>query len=148
MTPGMQIEVKTKAGELKIRHVDTFTREYTWDGQTKRFTHQPRKKRWLGSLGMYRPTGDRSMHAVLEEGQQHFESVGEAHSWIEKQKRHMDYAWNSDGLLVGWDEQKRPGDGYIALSVEVWQLYIRGVKARLKAGGSTNQLRVSHHALP
>ncbi|HYF36284.1 MAG TPA: hypothetical protein VD994_13400 [Prosthecobacter sp.] len=72
MTPGMVIEAETKEGRLRIAYVDTYTREYAWGATVKRFKHRPRRERWSGSLGMYRPEGDASMHAVLEEGQQHF----------------------------------------------------------------------------
>lgn len=148
MTPGMEIDARTKEGAIKIQHVDKFTRRYLWDGHVKEFTHQPRAKRWLGSLGMYRPYGDGSMHAVLEEGQQHFESIADAHVWLAKREKFMDYAWNSDGLVVGWKQQSRPEDGYLALKVEVWQVLIRGAKAALRNGASNQALRVSSPGMP
>ncbi len=148
MTPGMEIDVRTKEGPIKIQYVDKLTRRYIWDGHVKEFAHQPRAKRWLGSLGMYRPYGDGSMHAVLEEGQQHFESIADAHVWLAKQEKFMDYAWTSDGLVVGWKQQSRPEDGYLALSVEVWQLLIRGAKTTLMNGASNKALRVSSPITP
>jgi hypothetical protein len=104
--------------------------------------HQTRQKRWDGSLGMYRPQGDGSLHAVLEEGQQHFSSVKAARDWFTKQKQGMDYVATSDGLIVGWNQQARPGDGYLALRVEVWQILIDGEKPRWTQA-SPSKIRVS-----
>ncbi len=70
------------------------------------------------------------MHAVLEEGQQHFSSVNEAQRWLAKREKFMDYVSTRDGLVVGWKQQARPGDGYLALSVEVWQILIDGRKPK------------------
>jgi hypothetical protein len=148
MTPGMEIDARTKEGRIKIQYLDKFTRRYICDGYVKEFTHQPRAKRWQGSLGIYRPYGDGSMHAVLEEGQQHFESIADAHVWLAKREKFMDYVWNSDGLVVGWKQQSRPEDGYLALSVEVWQIFIRGAKAALRNGASNKALQVSSPITP
>lgn len=148
MTPGMEIDARTREGRIKIQYVDKFTRRYIWDGHVKEFTHRPRAERWLGSLGMYRPYGDGSIHTVLEEGQQHFESLADAHAWLAGKAKHMDYAWNSDGLVVGWKQQARPEDGYLALSVEVCQIFIRGAKAALRNGASNQALRVSSPITP
>ncbi len=103
---------------------------YLWDGYDKKFCHQPRQKRWYGSPGMYRPQGDGSIHAVVEEGQQHFSSMDEARDCLAKQEKFIDYVSTRDGLIVGWEQQARPGDGYLALSVEVWQILINGRKPK------------------
>jgi len=124
MEPEMAIHATTSQGTMTVRYVDTLTREYEWGGNKKRFKHKPRNERWYGSLGIYRPTGDSSMHAVLEEGQQHFQSLEEAQAWIKKKQNFCEYVWNKNGLVVGWKEQKRPGDGFVALHVDVWQIYI------------------------
>ncbi len=128
MTPGMFIEATTTQGVMRISYVDKYVREYTWDGHTKVFGHMARKERWYGSLGMYRPYGDGTMHVVLEEGQQHFDSLSAAHEWLNKKSQWTEYVWTSDGLVVGWKEQKRPKDGFIALRVDVWQIYVDGKK--------------------
>lgn len=47
------------------------------------------------------------MHAVLEEGQQHFSSVDEAQRWLAKREKFMDYVSTRDGLVVGWKQQAR-----------------------------------------
>lgn len=143
MSPGMVIEARTTEGTMRIEYVDSYTRRYRWDSYDKKFRHQPRQKRWHGSLGMYRPEGDGSMHAVLEEGQQHFSSLVEAQNWLTEKKRFMDYVWTKDGLLVGWKQQGRPQDGFLALHVEVWQILIDGKKPAL-SGASSSKIRVSN----
>ncbi len=143
MKPGMIIEATTSQGKITISYVDTLTRQYSWDGITKTFKHQPREKRWYGSLGMYRPVGDGTMHAVLEEGQQHFSTVQEAYLWIKGRERFVDCVWTKDGLVMGWRHQSRPGDGYLALSAEVWQVFVNGRKANLARGASGSNVRIS-----
>jgi hypothetical protein len=132
MRPGMSITATNSQGTMRIDYIDKYTRRHTWDGNVKTFRHQPRMKRWLGSLGMYCPQGDGSMHAVLEEGQMPFASLREAYAWLEKSERFMDLVWTDAGLVVGWKKQARPDDGCLALNVQVWQILVGGQKPRLK----------------
>ncbi len=144
MSPGTAIEATTSQGTMQISYVDQYTRRYIWDGYDKTFRHQTRQERWYGSLGMYRPTGDGTMHAVLEEGQQHFSNYTEARSWITKQERFTDCVWTRDGLLVGWKQQGRPEDGFLALHVGVWQIFIDGKKPSLPAASPSKIRRIAN----
>jgi hypothetical protein len=36
----------------------------------------------------------------------------------------MDCVWTRDGLVVGWKQEGRPEDGFLALQVGVWQIFI------------------------
>jgi hypothetical protein len=60
--------------------------------------------------------------AVVEEGQQHFDTADAAVAWV-KARQWMPYVYTNDGLVVGWDttipERKQ-------LNVEVWQLLVAG----------------------
>jgi hypothetical protein len=138
MAPGMTIEAMTRDGTMRIDYVDRYTRRYSWDGREKTFRHRPRQSRWYGSLGMYRPTGDGTMHAVLEEGQQHFRSTAEALVWL--RSRHC--VWTRDGMAVGWRQSARPGDGFLALHVEVWQIMVNGRKPVLP-GAQSARIRIN-----
>jgi len=140
MEPRSVIEATTSQGTMQISYVDRYTRRYIWDGYDKTFSHQTRQKRWYGSLGMYRPTGDRTMHAVLEEGQQHFSNYTEAKNWITEQQRFTDCVWTRDGLVVGWKQEGRQKDGFLALQVDVWQILIGGKKPSLP-GASPSKIR-------
>ena len=142
MQPGMSITATNSQGTMRIDYIDKYTRRYTWDGNVKTFRHQPRMKHWLGSLGMYCPQGDGSMHAVLEEGQMPFASLGEAYAWLEKSERFMDFVWSEDGLVIGWKKQARPDDGYLALNVQVWQILVGGQKPRL-IGAEPESIQIS-----
>lgn len=142
MVPGETIEASTPQGTMRISYVDRYTRRYIWNGWDKTFRHQTRQERWNGSLGMYRPQGDGTMHAVLEEGQQHFDSIGEARRWLGKQEEWMDYVWDREGLAVGWKQQGRPDDGFIALQVNVWQILVHGKKAQLP-GATPSRIEVT-----
>jgi len=142
MQPGMSITATNSQGTMRIDCIDKYTRRYAWDGNVKTFRHQPRMRRWLGSLGMYRPQGDGSMHAVLEEGQMRFTSLDDAYTWLKKSERFMDFVWTEDGLVVGWKKQARSDDDHLALSVEVWQLFVRGKKPALK-GAEAAKIKIS-----
>jgi hypothetical protein len=80
------------------------------------------------------------MHAVLEEGQQHFSNYTEAKNWITEQQRFTDCVWTRDGLVVGWKQEGRQKDGFLALQVDVWQILIGGKKPSLP-GASPSQIR-------
>ena len=141
MKPGETIEVSTSQGEFQISYEAPLTRGYAWDDQKKKFRHQPRTKRWNGSLGMYRAYGDSSIHAVLEEGQQHFPSVVEAQKWLTRQGRFMDYVWTQDGLVAGWSLKEITDGGNMALHVSVWQILVNGEKPSLP-DASPSKIRV------
>lgn len=136
MSPGMTITGTRSGRAMNIRALDACRREYSWAGMTKVFQLQGRQQRWYGSRGIYRPYGDHDMHAVLEEGQQHFDSLEGAMAWLRRQGRWLDLQWSANGLVLGWKEQRRPEDGFPALSVEVWQLYIQGRKPRHLPGSA------------
>lgn len=142
MQPGMSITAKNSQGTMQIDYIDKYTRRYTWDGNVKTFRHQPRMKRWLGSLGMYYPQGDGSMHAVLEEGQMRFASLDDAYTWLKKSERFIDLVWTEDGLVVGLKMQVRPDDGCLALNVQVWQILVGGQKPRL-IGAEPESIQIS-----
>ncbi len=82
------------------------------------------------------------MHAVLQEGQMPFTNINEAYTWLKESERFMDLVWTNDGLVVGWKQQGRPGDGYLALSVEVWQILINGKKPFLK-GAEPKKIQIN-----
>jgi hypothetical protein len=126
MSQGTTITATTPEGSIAITADAGFKRSYTWDGETRSATLWPRWERWNGSLGAYYPgPGEhwRSNHGitrgVLEEGQQHFQSIEEALKWIGLQN-HDHCVYRDDGLMVWW--QRTPIRKQ--LNVEVWQIYI------------------------
>ena len=147
MVPGSTIKATNAQGTLVIKAEEGFKRTYSTPHVQKTFQLFGRDKRWDGSLGMYRPFGDRDLHAVLQEVQQHFNTTEEALAWLERQKTWHDLRWTSDGLAVAWREQARPEDGFIMLSTEVWQIYIRGRKPKSFPWASDKSI-VFHGAKP
>lgn len=143
MPAGMKIIVTNSSGTMEIKEAGGFQREYAWPSGTKTFRLFGREKRWCGSRGAYRPYGDGTLHAVLEEGQQHFDTIEGAVAWLAWQCRWNQLKWTSDGLVVGWKEQRRESDGFIALTVDVWQLYILGRKPFNLPGASNGSLLVT-----
>ncbi len=130
-----------------------FERRYTWAGDTRTVMMYPRKKRWLGSLGMYNPGyfeagkvepwiyHDGIKRFVVEECQRHFTNTTEAVAWIKRTSTSFDNTYNDTGLVVGmqFDRQPPSPDGPAGtLCVDVWQIYIDGKKPQ-KLEGSKNQ---------
>ena len=92
------------SGSLQVRAGSGFTREYTWDGETRSVDLWPRDKRWYGSFGAYYPGPSshwRSNHGitrgVLEEGQMHFDSTEKAQSWLTEK---FNAVYTRSGLVV------------------------------------------------
>jgi hypothetical protein len=105
----------------------------------------PREERWYGSLGLCYPGPGHHWkehngitRGVVEEGQQHFDSVEAAMEWI-AQRTWMPFVYRNDGLMVGWG--KVPGR--YQLDVEVWQLMINGEKPASLPGATDEAIKVS-----
>lgn len=140
MADGMKIRATTKTGTIEIEAGPMSKRSYTWEGATRSVIMDARGERWHGSKGLYYPgPGDHweehngITRGVVEEGQQHFDSVDEAIKWL-KERMWMPYVVRDDGLVVGWSkvlERKQ-------LNVEVWQILIKGNKPK-KLPGSQNE---------
>lgn len=137
MSPGMKITAETPKGKITITAGKGLKRSYTWEGATRSVEMWPRAKRWYGSLGLYYPGPGEHWkehkgitRAVVAEGQQHFKSVEEFRKWL-ADRNWIPLVYSDDGLVVGW----KAADN--TLHVEVWQIYINGMKP-VKLDGSQN----------
>jgi hypothetical protein len=147
MTEGMRITVKNSYGEMTITAGKGTLRHYTWNNGTRTAILIPRKERWNGSLGIYYPgegnhweEHDGITRAVLEEGQQHFNSVDKILEWIRKEN-HWGYVYRDDGLVVGWEKMEGAGG---TLGVSVWQVFINGKKPTRLTGSQNDSISVKH----
>lgn len=139
MSEGMEITATTAVGTITVRAGRGYRRTYAWNGCEKSVTLWPRKKRWIGSLGLYYPGPgitwwipcDGINRAVLGEGQRHFDTVQEATAWLQRRVGFPD-VYTSDGLVVEWGAVP----GRMQLNVEVWQIYVAGEKPRDLPGSS------------
>lgn len=128
MPPNATIEATTKSGTVFIRSGTGLKRYYTWDGATRSAVMWPRTGRWYGSLGIYYPgpgfhwlEHKGVKRGLLDEGQQHFNSIREAVAWL-KLPYHSDCVYRDDGLVACFSKKL---DRY-QLNVDVWQIYIEG----------------------
>jgi hypothetical protein len=127
MTKGMRITAKTDNGDIRITAGNGLERTYTWDGASRSATLWPRRgKRWYGSFGAYYPgpgfhwKEHRGIkRGVLEEGQQHFDSVEHAIAWL-RLPHHADCVYRNDGLVVCFSRNP----SRYQLNVKVWQIYV------------------------
>ena len=152
MVEGMSISFTNSNGSMTVTAGKGFDRQYTWAGDTRTVTMYPRKKRWLGSLGMYNPGDfesgklepwkyhDGIKRFVVEEGQRHFTNTTDVIKWLESRSRFYDYIHNDQGLVVGMAMDRQPLSPDAppgTLHVDVWQIYINGKKPQ-KLDGSKN----------
>ncbi len=145
MKPGESITAETPGGTITVKADDELTRTYTWEGASRSARLWPRPKRWYGSLGAYFPgNGEhwREHHGitrgVLGEGQQHFQTLGEAIAWIQTPWHQPRSVYRDDGLFVLFDKTTERRQ----LGVDVIQIYIRGRKPTSLPGSQNHKIEV------
>ena len=138
MCEGMEISVHTH-DPITITAINKIKRKYVTNNIDVTVNLIPREVRWYTSYGLYKPSGTRNLHMVLEEGQQHFYSEEGALHWlaIRAKKRESNLRYTSDGLVVAWENPEG------ILLVDVWQIYIQGKKPRALPGSSDSVITVS-----
>lgn len=142
MFSGMTINATNKNGSITIKAISKFEREFIWKDNNIKVSLVAREKRWYGSLGAYYSGGGRRIHAVIEEGQQHFCSESEALDWLIWRNEQLDYVYSSNGLVIGWYTQKDEKSDQIALAVKIWQIYINGDKPNDINDSQNNMIEV------
>lgn len=128
MSGGMRITATTGEGTITITAGKGLKRLYTWEGATREVIMLPRYERWYGSFGIYFPGPGKHwkehngiIRGVLEEGQQNFDTIDEAITWLNLH-RNQNCVYNDEGLVVCFS--KAPSRDTI--NVDVWQIYIGG----------------------
>ncbi len=147
MARGQTITAMTSVGTIQIRADNWLKRSYTWEGATRSVEMWPRNERWYGSLGVYYPGPGRHWEehhgitrGVVQEGQQHFDSVEAAMAWIAKpEQKWMPYVYRNDGLMVGWTKVPEREQ----LNVDVWQIIIKGKKPTKLPGATDAAIQIS-----
>lgn len=128
MPANATIEATTPEGKITIKSGKGLKRYYSWDGATRSVVMWPRTERWYGSLGMYYPgpgfhwIGHKGIkRGVVDEGQQHFDTIKEAAEWLNS-RSHTDCVYRDDGLAVCYSKNLDRHQ----LNVDVWQIYLEG----------------------
>jgi hypothetical protein len=145
MKEGMQITANTPDGAISIVALKHLRRKYNWNDCSKDVRLYARAERWHGSMGIYNPGAgitwwlpcDGIRRAVVEEGQQHFESVEAAMRWL-RSERGFRYVYRDDGLVVGWFVNRDRGQ----LNVDVWQVLVSGSKPEALEGSDDSKIEV------
>lgn len=127
MPPNTTINATTDSGTIIIKSGKGLKRYYTWDGATRSVVMWPRSNRWYGSFGIYYPgpgshwiPNNGISRGVLEEGQQNFDTLEEAETWLKRDCQHCVY--NDSGLVVCFFKVSAREQ----INVDVWQIYIGG----------------------
>ena len=128
MPANATIEATTPEGRITIKSGKGLKRYYSWDDVTRSVVMWPRTDRWYGSLGMYYPgpgfhwIGHRGIkRGVVDEGQQHFDTIKEAEAWLHSTS-HSDCVYRDDGLTVCYSKNLSRHQ----LNVDVWQIFVEG----------------------
>jgi len=167
--PETKIVATNSVGTIQITAVTPLERTYTWEGDSRSVKMIRRSYRWYGSCGLYFP-GDgyhwKEHHgirrAVLNEGQQHFDTADEATAWLKKQTIENAMVWRNDGdetteWLKGRTNENAMvyrNDGLVVtfkkrlgrqeLDVDVWQIYIANKKPSKLPGSDDSKIVVIH----
>ena len=159
MTEGMVITASTTSGNIVIQAGKGFERTYTWDNCTRSVTMYPREKRWFGGYGIYYPGEGNHWNncngitrGVLEEGQQHFDTIAQAIDFIKKFKipeqiknigiTRESTIYSNDGLLVSWSFIPRRN----SFNAEVWQILINNMKPTQLPGAQDGAITVTQNS--
>ena len=144
MINGMKIDATNEHGNIVIEAGKGKRRYYIWDDYKVSYRLVSRTSRWDGGLGAYLPGSGGKIYAVLEEGQQHFSTEEDIYPWLDWQADRLKWVYTSDGLVVGWLTTEGPGENTIALTVNVWQLYIKGEKPKALKGARNDLVKVTY----
>lgn len=138
---GSTVMAHTAAGWIKIEAGPGSLRVFTWESARRGVAAKPRAKPFPGadSLGLHyngKPPiwkpyeGIDKLH--YEESTRNFQALVDLKIWT--QIRRLYFAYNDQGLAVGW---KRDGD---TLHVEVWQFYVDGQKPEQVPGANNDAI--------
>lgn len=147
MSPGMRITATNDNGTVTVTCGKDTKRTYEGEGWKKTIKHIARKGRWRGSLGLYDPAGSFSPHGrvIVEEGRLYFLSVEDAMRYLYVGSLHSKPVYTNDGLVVGYSVARGELPRYgkvVARSVEVWQLYINGIKPTSLPGARDEAIKI------
>lgn len=127
LSNGELLSVKSNWGDIEIAYISEYKRKYTWDGHSVVVDLIPRNKRWYGSLGLYhpqvRPPHKGVIHMVVEEGQQHFENIDDALTWLEMFGEKP--IFNDNGLVINTSLRGNESNKKF-VSISLWQIYVGG----------------------
>jgi hypothetical protein len=138
MLPGMIITAKNKSGTITISYVDPIRRNYKWDSGSRTVKMIVRKERFQhygtigkGILGLYEPAAvyffSWKPRLVVQEAEKYFQSEEEVRSFLRSGSAIMDPVFTEDGLVVGFSKIDGRGN---QINVDVWQIFIKGEKAK------------------
>lgn len=148
MCPGSSIDASFGDQRLVIDAEGQATRRFRIAGYDEKVRLTRRESRWNGSLGIYRPTGVRGLHMVLEESLLFFDSEEDLHYWIRWRRRFAGHLYyTSDGLLVAWSILVPATDANSsirALTVDVHQLLVKGKKPENLAGAQNEAFLINN----
>ena len=149
MSPGMKILVSAPACEVVISAGRGLKRTFSWNGETRSVEMWPRAERWHGSLGAYFPgPGDHwypngtIVRGVVDEGQLNFSSLDKAMKFLAKTPAFQPRIYRNDGFTVWCSKSEH------TLGVDIFQVYINGVKPTKLPGAQDDDILVLAGELP
>ncbi len=150
MTDGMKICAKTaKDGEICILAEGDRYRHISWDGVTRTAKMIPRKKRWVGMLGLMNSGYERWRYhkgitqANYSEGQVHFSNEKEAADMFKVGGFDpMTFVYTHDGLAVHYEQVIRQDMKAGVMQLDIFQIMVNGKKPDNLSGSQDENITV------
>lgn len=154
LNPGMRLTATTPNGTLAILAGRGTRRTYQGEGWQKSLLLEARTRRWDGSLGLYDPAESYSPHGrlLVEEGRQHFPTESEAEAWLRGRSLEAGVGkekliYTNDGLVLRYSMDPVPGSGAPTAQVDLWQIYVGGLRPHGLPGADDGAVRIEGGAV-
>lgn len=146
LRPGETIEASNKFGTVRVAYVSPRERKFTWDGQSRTIKMIARPEPFQDELGLYEPAGCfpifcRTPRLVVREARHDFQNYEALYAFIYQGSAVMDWAYTSDGLLVGFGRSPEREQ----INVDVRQLTVRGQKPSALRGARDRNVRLDQN---
>src|SRR5436190_7440265 len=110
LQPGQSIEATNRFGSVRVSYVSTLERKFEWGGKARVVHMIARPDPFRGELGLYNPADCfvillplcRTPRLVVAEAVHDFDSYDQLYAFVREGSAVMDWAYTSDGLLVGF----------------------------------------------
>ena len=139
--PGQSVAALNRFGAVEIHYVAPTKREYRWDGASRVVKMIARQEPFRGVLGLYEPADAfgnwGNVRLVVQESNIYLPNYEEVYKFLYRSSEVMDWVYTSDGLVVGYS--RTPARNQV--NIELWQLYVGGVKPSSLRGARNDKIR-------
>lgn len=125
----LSILAENAHGKVRIHYISRSRRQIEFDGKLIEINLVERDYRYMGSYGIYNPTGSLlpfvSRRWSVQEGLINFFEAAEVREFIDSLSSKYDWQFTDDGLMIGFFSEDEP-PYYV---INIYQLFVDGEKA-------------------